>query len=78
MEIAELRKELGLSLEAFAAMVGLKSKGQMSLIERGEPCSIAVALKIEELSGGRIPAATLSPDVALVDSHRANFTSEAA
>lgn len=65
MTIAELREELGLSLEAFAIRVGLRSKGQISEIERGAKPSVRVALEIERLSGGRIDAASLNADVAL-------------
>jgi predicted transcriptional regulator len=65
MEIASLRAELGMSLEAFANLLGLKSKGQMSLIEAGKSSvSAAVALRLEELSGGRIDAANLNAVVA--------------
>lgn len=71
MTIAELRDELGLSLAAFAAAVGLSSKGYASQLERGDvKCSTAVALKIEALSGGRIAARTLSSDVAMVEDAR--------
>ncbi|MFO6447841.1 hypothetical protein ACLBKU_11905 [Erythrobacter sp. NE805] len=61
--IAELRSEMGLSLEQFAARVGLQSRGRMSVIEREGRCSLDVALAIEALSGGRIDAAELSDDV---------------
>lgn len=65
MEIASFRAELGMSLEAFANLLGLKSKGQMSLIEAGKSSvSAAVALRLEELSGGRIDAASLNAVVA--------------
>ncbi|HKT85613.1 MAG TPA: hypothetical protein VJQ77_05955 [Novosphingobium sp.] len=63
MKIADLRTELGLSLEAFAAEIGLQSRGRMSVIERENRCSLDVALRIEDLSGGRIDAAELSEDV---------------
>ena len=54
-----------MSLEAFANLLGLKSKGQMSLIESGKAsCSAAVALRLEELSGGRINAADLNAVIA--------------
>ena len=68
--VASLRKELGLTLEAFAEKLGLSSKGYVSGIESGGRCSVAVALKIEELSGGRIPASSLNPDVGLVENAR--------
>lgn len=67
MTITELRKDhLKLSLEAFAAELGLSSKGQVSEIERGARPSVRVALEIERLSEGAIDAATLNPDVARV------------
>ena len=54
-----------MSLEAFANLLGLKSKGQMSLIEAGKSSvSAAVALRLEGLSGGRIDAANLNAVVA--------------
>ena len=69
MDIQSLRKELGLSLEAFAAAIGLKSRGQVSDLEAGNRSpSVPVALAIERLSGGRIPADSLNKDVALVRS----------
>lgn len=61
--IAQLRAELGLSLEQFAERVGLQSRGRMSVIEREGRCSLDVALAIEALSGGRIDAALLNDDV---------------
>jgi hypothetical protein len=64
LTIADLRREMGLSLAEFGALIGLASKGNVSLIERGAPCSLTVALAIEKLSGGRIDAAHLSADVA--------------
>jgi len=68
MQIADLRKELGLSLTDFAERVGLSSKGYASQLERGEvTCSVKIALEIERLSNGRIAASGLNPDVALVE-----------
>lgn len=61
--IADLRAELGLSLEQFAERVGLQSRGRMSVIEREGRCSLDVALAIEALSGGRIDAGALNEDV---------------
>lgn len=58
---------MALSQSAFAELLGLNSKGHVSQIERGEmSCSVSVALKIEELSNGRIPADDLNGDVRLV------------
>ena len=68
--VAALRKELGLTLEAFARSLDLKSKGHAKDIEKGQRCSVRVALEIEKLSNGRIPAATLNPDIALVEVSR--------
>lgn len=53
-----------MSQEVFAASIGLASKGNVSVIEREERCSLDVALAIEALSGGRIDAARLNADVA--------------
>ena len=65
------RKQQGLSLEQAAARFGLASKGYLSEIERGARCSVAVALAIEENTGGVIKAASLNPDIALIDKARA-------
>jgi transcriptional regulator with XRE-family HTH domain len=70
--VADLRAELGLSLAEFAARIGITSKGHASLIERSGTCSLRAALAIEELSGGRIDAAQLSPDVAAARAVLAN------
>lgn len=64
-QIAALRQERGESLAEFAAAVGCSSKGRISEIERGIASpTVAQALRIEELSGGRIDAAALNEDVA--------------
>ena len=66
LTIRNLRIELGLTLEAFARLVGVSGRGQMSDIERGrEGCAVRVALAIEEVSGGRIDAAQLNSVVAV-------------
>lgn len=59
--IADLRKELGLTLEEFGARIGLRSKGQVSEIEKSNRCSPEVALEIEALSKRRIDAGSLNP-----------------
>jgi hypothetical protein len=69
--LLDWRASKGLSLEQAAAQFGLSSKGYLSEIERGARCSVAVALKIEQETGGVISAASLNPDVALVDKARA-------
>lgn len=62
--IAALRQERGESLAEFAAAVGCSSKGRMSEIERGLAMpTVAQALRLEELSAGRIDAAALNDDV---------------
>lgn len=67
MNIASLRHELGLSLGEFAQKLGLKSKGYVSQLERGDVrCSVSTALALERLSGGRLDAASLNDDVAQV------------
>lgn len=66
MTVKELRLELGLSLDAFAKELGLSSKSYVFDIEAGGRPSVRVALAYERLSSGRIDAASLNPDVALV------------
>lgn len=67
MTISELRKELGLTLGEFAARLSLSSKGHAHDLETGRyRPSVRVALEIEAMSGGRIPAGAINPDVALV------------
>lgn len=62
--IRDLRQELGLGTAEFAELLGIKSKSTVSEIERGAPVSARIALRIEDISGGRIDAATLNDDVA--------------
>jgi DNA-binding XRE family transcriptional regulator len=64
MKVSELRSELGLTLEAFAPLVGLASKGSAHELEKAERASVKVALEVERLSRGRIDAAKLNDDVA--------------
>jgi hypothetical protein len=68
MTISELRAEFGDSLEAFAARLGLKGKASAHEIEAKGKASVRVALEIERLSGGRIPADSLNDDIALTRS----------
>lgn len=66
LSIVALREELGLTQLEFGERIGLANKASVSLIERGlGPCSLRVAVAIEELSGGRIDAAGLNEDVRL-------------
>jgi transcriptional regulator with XRE-family HTH domain len=70
LTFSALRKELGLTLDEMAARLELSSKGYVSDIERTNRCSVKVALAIEELSGGRIAASSLNPDIGLVEQSR--------
>jgi len=70
MDIKTLRTEMGLSQEGFATLLGLKSKGHVCDLERTGKASVRVALEIEALSAGAIPADRLNADVALVRSER--------
>lgn len=63
MTIRQFRHSRGLSLEAFAAMIG-KSKGHLCGIELSGRCSAKLALVIEEKTEGLVDAASLSPDIA--------------
>ena len=65
LSIKDLRLSLGLTLEEFAREIGLTSKGHASEVERAGHCSLRVALAVEELSGGRIDAASLNEEVRL-------------
>lgn len=61
--ITQYRKEQGLTLEAFAALVG-KSKGHMSEVEKTSRCSAKLALEIERVTGGAVSAAVLNGEIA--------------
>ena len=68
--LAEIRRELGLSLEEMAKLAGLRSRGHLSQIERGEaPASVSVALNLEALSERPGLASLICPDIQLVRSH---------
>lgn len=60
------RSDKGWTLDEAAAAFGIKSKGYLSEIERGQRCSVATALEIERVTGGAINAADLNPDIALM------------
>lgn len=68
--LTKWRTDKGWTLEEAAAAFGIKSKGYLSEIEGGKRCSVTVALEIERVTEGAIGAATLSPDVALVEQAR--------
>lgn len=67
-----------MTLEAFAAAVELKSKGQASEIERTGQCSPEVALRIERLSNGTIDAGSLNATIAAARRSRPTPTEQAA
>jgi transcriptional regulator with XRE-family HTH domain len=62
--ITDYRKAKGLTLEAFAALVG-KSKGHMSEVESAMRCSAKLALAIEAATHGEVDAARLNDEIAL-------------
>jgi len=65
MGIAALRRRLGLTQSEFGEKIGIASKGDVSMIERGlRPISLRAALAIESLSDGAIDAASLCDEVA--------------
>lgn len=67
MKIKAFRRDvLDISQEQFAQRLGLKSKSHMSEIEAKNRCSPEIALKIEDLSEGRVTAESICPAVALV------------
>lgn len=56
-DLAAYRKSQQLTQTQFASAFGLRSKGHWSRIERGlEACPLRLALRIEELSEGKISA----------------------
>lgn len=64
-QIAALRTERGDTLAVFASAIGCSSKGRVSEMENGKAVpTVAQALAIERLAGGRINAADLNCDVA--------------
>jgi DNA-binding XRE family transcriptional regulator len=65
MDLVALRTELGLSQQALAAKLGVKTKSAICDIEAGrrQP-GVLLAVRIEKLSGGRIKAEDLNPRAA--------------
>lgn len=64
-QIAALRAERGETLAQFAAVIGCSSKSRVSEFENGKAVpTLTQALRLEELSAGRIDAAKLNADVA--------------
>lgn len=65
MDLATYRKSLGLSQEECAHALGVRSKGYISDIERGDRnASIRLALRIEAWSSGKVAAASVCPELA--------------
>lgn len=64
MDIATYRKEHGLSLEAFGALID-KSKPHVHEIERTMRCSAKLALEIERVTANAVDAADLNDEIAL-------------
>ena len=59
--LAAYRKKLGLTQEQLAALLGLRSKASISMVESGaRPASLRMALKIERWSKGEVSARALS------------------
>ncbi len=52
-KLRSARQQRGLTLEMVCASVGV-SKGQLSLIERGGGCSLAVAAKLVRFYKGKV------------------------
>lgn len=61
--ISQYREAEGLTLEAFAALVG-KSKSHMHEIESTMRCSAKLALEIEATTKGAVNAASLNEEIA--------------
>jgi len=76
LSVSGFRAELGFTLAELGEKIGL-SKSQMHEVERTERASLRVALRLEELSSGRIDASNLSDDVRL-SRHALTVTAESA
>jgi hypothetical protein len=59
-----------MTLEALGKEIGV-TKGYLSQIENGEPCSQQVALKLETFSKGEIDAAAICPAVMAARANKA-------
>jgi transcriptional regulator with XRE-family HTH domain len=66
MQIRELRLSLRLSQADFGARVGVLTRGAVSKIESKNMASPLVAIKIADLSGGKIRAEEISPKLAAI------------
>lgn len=67
MDLLSLRTERGLTLAQTCVELGLKpgSKGWISEIERGtKEASVRLALRIEDWSGGKVPAGSVCKELA--------------
>jgi hypothetical protein len=61
--ITNYRRDNGLTLEAFADLVG-KSKGHIHEVETTMRCTAKLALDIERVTAGVIDAAVLNEEIA--------------
>lgn len=65
MTPALFRKSLKLSQADLARELGVRSKGYISDLESGrQPWPLKLALKLERLSAGAVPAASICPEAA--------------
>ena len=79
MDVRTLRIQRGLTLDQLATLLGMRSRGRLSEMERGEkPVPVHLALKIETWSGGLISASSLNSDVAAVETARRRVRTKAA
>lgn len=63
MDLATYRRSKGLTQAQFARVAGLRSKGYLSRIETGsDKCPLKLALRLEDLSDGKIRAIELVSD----------------
>lgn len=65
MDLESFRKARGLTQQQLAEAIGLRSKGSISMVERGirDP-SADLAIRLEHFSGGVLKAVDLRPDLA--------------
>ena len=67
MDLRTYRKSLGLSQEQCARELGVRSKSYICGIETTRrDASLRLALKIEQWSGGKVPASAVSNEAAQI------------
>ncbi|MGZ8370607.1 MAG: helix-turn-helix transcriptional regulator [Caulobacteraceae bacterium] len=73
--LTKYRKSLGLSQAGFAKMFGLSSKSYISDLERGrQEVPLKLALEIQQVSKGTVPAASICPAAAALLNGQAGLT----